>query len=262
MISGWYNEAVPASLSVSPSSALRWCGCGFCKEVAASDISSELIVRHSAWADAASSFSPLSLYFSPGKFTQDKLFPFFALNVTVYLLLHFSTLKTDDLHPKMLKIWPMCWWSAVLLYLRSPLLPAAWVEEIRPPLWSGKSLALVWAALRWIRSNSDTLSYFWASGAVFVWRGVCVSFVLLLDLQWVNHCSRFKLWRQRFLPMRHHSSRACVVWADQAIYVLPQQKTVPFASYSFHIVPSLSSANADHILLCLQVLLSFENIAF
>ncbi len=161
----------------------------------------------------------------------------FALNVTIYLLLHFSTPKTDDLHPKMLKIWPMCWWSAVLLYLRSPLLPAAWVEEIRPPLWSGKSLALVRAALRWIRSNSDTLSYFWASGAVFVWRGVCVSFVLLLDLQWVNHCSHFKLWRQRFLPMRHHSSRACVMWADQAIYVLPQKK-LPFASYSFHIVPS------------------------
>lgn len=123
----------------------------------------------------------------------------------------------------MLKTWPMCWWSAVLLYLRSPLLPAAWVEEIRPLLWSGKSLALVRAALRWIRSNSDTLSYFWASGAVFVWRGVCVSFVLLLDLQWVNHCSHFKLWRQRFLPMRHHSSRACVMWADQAIYVLTQK---------------------------------------
>ncbi len=74
-------------------------------------------------------------------------------------------------------------------------------------------------------------------GLVFVWRGVCVSFVLLLDLQWVNHCSHFKLWRQRFLPMRHHSSRACVMWADQAIYVLPQKK-LPFASYSFHIVPS------------------------
>ncbi len=56
--------------------------------------------------------------------------------------------------------------------------------------------------------------------------------------------------------------RACVVWADQAIYVLPQQKTVPFASHSFHIVPSLSSANADHILLCLQVLLSLRTLHF
>lgn len=243
MISGWYNEAVPASLSVSPSSALRWCGCGFCKEVAASDISSELIVRQRAWADAAaSSFSPLSQCFSPGKFTQDKLFLCFDLNV------HFSTPKTDDLHPEMFKIWPMCWCSAAIPWFSSAACKPGWRKSDRR-FDQGK--ASLWCGLPC--GGSDLILTLCPTSG---FRGlclyereesVCVSFVLLLDLHWVNHCSRFKLWRQRFLPMRHHSSRACVVWADQAIYVLPQQKTVPLASYSFHIVPSLSSANVDHI---------------
>lgn len=98
----------------------------------------------------------------------------------------------------------------------------------------GKPGSAVGCLLRWIRSNSDTLSYCWVLGAVFVWRGVCL-FCALAGSSFSESLLSFQAVETE-APANKASliQGMCGVSRPGDLCSTSAKTTVPFASHSFH----------------------------